>query len=262
MPGSTAGGGGATAIGAWLGVTTGGAGWTTAWAGCALSMVMSATSPAPRAKPARPPTPTKTTAREAFTPAMSRVAHPGQRRVPVPSGLEQAGHAKMFASNSPIGRDDAVGVPRPRRPNRPTFWLPISSVMGLPRDLAAGRSRGGESGPVAADHTAGRRSGGRGVPRPAGRPDWTRRIDTEYHHGVDTTGSPIDAALGQAGYRATAARRAVVDLITRRDGHFTAADLVDDAQRRGLRHRASHDLPDARRPHRAAGGRATRPADR
>jgi Fur family transcriptional regulator, ferric uptake regulator len=53
--------------------------------------------------------------------------------------------------------------------------------------------------------------------------------------GMDTTGSHIDAALGQAGYRATAARRAVVDLITRRDGHFTAADLVDDADRRGLR---------------------------
>jgi Fur family ferric uptake transcriptional regulator len=49
-----------------------------------------------------------------------------------------------------------------------------------------------------------------------------------------TTASPIDAALGQAGYRATTARRAVVDLITRRDGHFTAADLVDDAQSRGL----------------------------
>lgn len=52
---------------------------------------------------------------------------------------------------------------------------------------------------------------------------------------MQTTGSPLDAALGQAGYRATAARRAVVDLITRRDGHFTAADLVDDARIRGLR---------------------------
>jgi Fur family transcriptional regulator, ferric uptake regulator len=72
-----------------------------------------------------------------------------------------------------------------------------------------------------------------GVPRRASHPDWTLHIDTEYHHDMDTT-APIDAALGQAGYRATAARRAVVDLITGRDGHFTAADLVDDAQRRGL----------------------------
>ncbi|MDF2735218.1 MAG: ferric uptake regulator, Fur family [Chloroflexota bacterium] len=64
---------------------------------------------------------------------------------------------------------------------------------------------------------------------------WTSCIDTEYHQGVDATDSPIDAALGRAGYRATGARRAVVDLITRRDGHFTAADLVDDAQSRGLR---------------------------
>ena len=52
---------------------------------------------------------------------------------------------------------------------------------------------------------------------------------------MDTAGSPIDAVLGQAGYRATAARRAVVDLITGREGHFTAADLVDDASDRGLR---------------------------
>lgn len=47
--------------------------------------------------------------------------------------------------------------------------------------------------------------------------------------------SPIDAALGRAGYRATATRRAVVNLIERREGHFTAADLVADAHVRGLR---------------------------
>jgi Fur family ferric uptake transcriptional regulator len=52
---------------------------------------------------------------------------------------------------------------------------------------------------------------------------------------MQTPGSPLDTALGQAGYRPTAARRAVVDLIARHDGHFTAADLVDDARRRGLR---------------------------
>ena len=44
----------------------------------------------------------------------------------------------------------------------------------------------------------------------------------------------LDAALGTAGYRATAARRAVVDLIAGRDGHFTAADLVEDARSKGL----------------------------
>ncbi len=52
---------------------------------------------------------------------------------------------------------------------------------------------------------------------------------------MQTTGSPLHAALGHAGYRATAARGAVVDLITQRDGHFTAADLVDDARGQGLR---------------------------
>ena len=47
-------------------------------------------------------------------------------------------------------------------------------------------------------------------------------------------GAPLDAALGRAGYRATSARRAVVGLIAGREGHFTAADLVDDARDRGL----------------------------
>ncbi len=37
------------------------------------------------------------------------------------------------------------------------------------------------------------------------------------------------AALEGAGYRLTGPRRAVADLITRREGHFTAADLLDDA---------------------------------
>lgn len=36
-------------------------------------------------------------------------------------------------------------------------------------------------------------------------------------------------ALDRAGYRLTGPRRAVVELITRHEGHFTAADLVDDS---------------------------------
>ena len=52
---------------------------------------------------------------------------------------------------------------------------------------------------------------------------------------MDATDSPVDEALGRAGYRATAARRAVVDLISSRAGHFTAADLAGDARDRGLR---------------------------
>ena len=79
---------------------------------------------------------------------------------------------------------------------------------------------------------------------------------------MDTNPSSVDAALGRAGYRATAARRAVVDLIAGREGHFTAADLVDDAQQPRPAHRTRHDLPHARRPGRAAGGRADRPAER
>ena len=52
---------------------------------------------------------------------------------------------------------------------------------------------------------------------------------------MDTNSSSVDAALGRAGYRATAARRAVIDLIAGREGHFTAADLVDDAKSQGRR---------------------------
>jgi Fe2+ or Zn2+ uptake regulation protein len=42
------------------------------------------------------------------------------------------------------------------------------------------------------------------------------------------------AALDRAGYRLTGPRRAVADLIAARQGHFTAADLVDDAADRRL----------------------------
>lgn len=45
---------------------------------------------------------------------------------------------------------------------------------------------------------------------------------------ADPPESPL-AALDRAGYRLTAPRRAVADLIARREGHFTAADLVGDA---------------------------------
>lgn len=50
---------------------------------------------------------------------------------------------------------------------------------------------------------------------------------------ADSPASPL-AALGRAGYRLTGPRRAVADLISARDGHFTAAELVDDAADRRL----------------------------
>jgi Fur family ferric uptake transcriptional regulator len=45
---------------------------------------------------------------------------------------------------------------------------------------------------------------------------------------ADTPDAPL-VALDRAGYRLTGPRRAVARLIARRSGHFTAADLVDDA---------------------------------
>jgi Fur family ferric uptake transcriptional regulator len=44
----------------------------------------------------------------------------------------------------------------------------------------------------------------------------------------------VQNALDDAGYRLTEARRSIADLIARRDGHFTAADLVADARKRRL----------------------------
>lgn len=41
-------------------------------------------------------------------------------------------------------------------------------------------------------------------------------------------------ALDDAGYRVTAPRRAVAELIGDREGHFTAAELVEDAELRRL----------------------------
>ena len=49
------------------------------------------------------------------------------------------------------------------------------------------------------------------------------------------TSSPLVAALENAGYRLTAPRRALAELIAARDGStFTAADLVADVRSRGL----------------------------
>ena len=45
---------------------------------------------------------------------------------------------------------------------------------------------------------------------------------------------PMLAALDSAGFRVTDARRAVADLIASREGPFTAADLLADAQARRL----------------------------
>ncbi len=45
---------------------------------------------------------------------------------------------------------------------------------------------------------------------------------------------PFLTALDRSPYRMTEPRRAVAQLIADRDGHFTAADLVDDSRRRRL----------------------------
>jgi hypothetical protein len=119
------------AIGSCVGVTTGGAGTTTASTGRGPRADVIVINAALRMMPLNAPTPTKTAARDALTPAMSRVPQPGHRVLPVPSGREHAGQAKMFASTSPMAIDGVWRAP-PRRPIRPTFWLPISIVMGGP----------------------------------------------------------------------------------------------------------------------------------
>ncbi len=45
---------------------------------------------------------------------------------------------------------------------------------------------------------------------------------------------PLLTALDDAGYRVTVPRRTVTELIADRSGHFTAADLVEDARSRRL----------------------------
>jgi Fe2+ or Zn2+ uptake regulation protein len=48
------------------------------------------------------------------------------------------------------------------------------------------------------------------------------------------TATSLLASLDSAGYRLTEARRAVAELVARRDGPFTAADLLADARSRRL----------------------------
>ena len=48
------------------------------------------------------------------------------------------------------------------------------------------------------------------------------------------TAAPIVTALDRAGYRLTEPRRALAKLIAAQDGHFTAAGLLGDAERRRL----------------------------
>ncbi|HUR15703.1 MAG TPA: Fur family transcriptional regulator [Candidatus Limnocylindrales bacterium] len=52
--------------------------------------------------------------------------------------------------------------------------------------------------------------------------------------GSGTQGAIVDAVV-RAGHRMTAPRRQVAELIAARQGHFTAANLLDDASRRRLR---------------------------
>ncbi len=49
-----------------------------------------------------------------------------------------------------------------------------------------------------------------------------------------TATEPLVEALGEAGYRLTEPRRIVADLVAEHEGHFTANDLIAEAQRRDL----------------------------
>jgi Fe2+ or Zn2+ uptake regulation protein len=49
-----------------------------------------------------------------------------------------------------------------------------------------------------------------------------------------TTSHPLLDALGAAGYRLTEPRRAVAELVADRSGHFTANDLMAEAESRDL----------------------------
>lgn len=51
---------------------------------------------------------------------------------------------------------------------------------------------------------------------------------------VTSGARPFVEAMGAAGYRVTEPRRAVASLVAAREGHFTAADLIDDADVRRL----------------------------
>lgn len=58
-------------------------------------------------------------------------------------------------------------------------------------------------------------------------------VETKYHPRMIAQGQLL-SALDDAGYRVTAPRRTVTELIAERSGHFTAADLVADARTRRL----------------------------
>jgi Fe2+ or Zn2+ uptake regulation protein len=45
-----------------------------------------------------------------------------------------------------------------------------------------------------------------------------------------TAAQPLVEAMGRAGYRLTEPRRVVAELVAGRSGHFTANDLIEDAQ--------------------------------
>ena len=59
------------------------------------------------------------------------------------------------------------------------------------------------------------------------------QADPWYRRAM-SDGSMIVTSLDRAGYRLTEPRRVVAGLIAQREGHFTAADLVDDAHRQRL----------------------------
>src|SRR4051795_3586812 len=76
------------------------------------------------------------------------------------------------------------------------------------------------------------------------------------------TTEPLAAALDASGRRLTGPRRAILDLIAARDGHFTAADLVADVRegRLGIGRAGVVRAPDpaaAARERRLGIGRAT-----
>lgn len=49
-----------------------------------------------------------------------------------------------------------------------------------------------------------------------------------------TSSRPLVEAMGEAGYRVTEPRRVIAELVAARDGHFTAADLIDEVRLRSL----------------------------
>jgi Fur family ferric uptake transcriptional regulator len=60
-------------------------------------------------------------------------------------------------------------------------------------------------------------------------------VDASPHAAPPTqAGDHLVEALDQAGHRVTEPRRAVAELVAARDGHFTAAELVEAARRRRM----------------------------